>query len=137
MGWRDMIVRSQPAVHPAKDRERNTVDTPASSLSHAEQKATDTNVVTSVAHHARPLTPFPPLLPGWFVVYRGPDGRLCGGADDREHGTVQDCPWDGRAFTTVLLTNGHLLPLRAITNVRAGDTAWNVREHGYDGEGRG
>ena len=83
----------------------------------------------------------PPLMPGWLVVYYGADGHLCGGCDDRAHGTVQRCVWDHQAFT-VLLTDGQRLPLHMIRSVGKTDVAgeviaaWTVREHGYDGEGR-
>ena len=87
-----------------------------------------------------PDLPISPLQPGWLVAYRDREGRLCGGADDREHGTVQTCTWDGATWT-VTLTDGQTLPLRAILSVGETDTegrvvaAWTVRPHGYDGEG--
>ena len=31
--------------------------------------------------------------PGWLVVYRDQTGKLRGGADEREHGTVKECRW--------------------------------------------
>ena len=40
-------------------------------------------------------THVPPLQPGWLVVYRDRQGVLCGGPDDREHGTVDRCVWNG------------------------------------------
>lgn len=83
----------------------------------------------------------PPLSPGWLVVYRGADGLLCGGADDRDNGTMAACVWERGAWT-VRLTNGMALPLSVITAVGQTDAtgrlgvAWTVKEHGYDGSGR-
>jgi len=85
--------------------------------------------------------PAPPLGSGWLVVYFDTDRRLRGGYNDREHGTVQDCEWNGTAWT-VCLTDGQQLPLRAIRSVARTDAAgqvvvaWTVKDHGYDGEGR-
>ena len=77
------------------------------------------------------------------MAYRDREGRLRGGCDDRAHGTVQSCIWDGAAWT-VILTDRQQLPLTAIRSVgrtNAADdvvAAWTVREHGYDGnEGQG
>ena len=87
-------------------------------------------------------SPMPPLQPGWLVAYRNQGGTLCGGCDDRAHGTVHVCRWDGNGWT-VELTDGQRLTLSAIRSVgktdRAGQIvgAWTVREHGYDGEGPG
>lgn len=84
--------------------------------------------------------PAPPLQAGWLVCYRDRRGALCGGGDDRQHGTVQECRWDGKG-RTVHLTDGQRLPLTSIRAVgqtdKAGEivAAWTVREHGYDGEG--
>ena len=84
--------------------------------------------------------PVSPLQPGWLVVYRDRAGTLCGGCDERQHGTVQGCRWDGSAWT-VTLTDGQMLPLRAILSVGKTDAAgrvvaaWTARTHGYDGEG--
>ena len=81
-----------------------------------------------------------PLQPGWLVVYRDRRGTLCGGCVDREHGTVQECRWEGNGWT-VHLTDGQRLPLSLIRSVgqtdKAGQlvAAWTTREHGYDGEG--
>lgn len=86
-----------------------------------------------------------PLTPGWLVVYpsqiRDGNGHLplCGGCDDRLHGTVQDCAWDGTAWI-VVLTDGQRLPLWRILSVAKTDerghvlSAWTVREHGFDGK---
>lgn len=86
------------------------------------------------------ITPAPPLQPGWLVVYRDRRGTLCGGCDDRAHGTVRACQWQDHGWM-VSLTDGQSLPLSTIRSV--GQThesgqllaAWTVREHGYDGEG--
>jgi hypothetical protein len=86
------------------------------------------------------LPPAEPLQPGWIVCYRDRAGRLAGGCDDRQGGTVQSCTWDGSTWT-VRLTNVDTLPLRRILSVGKTDAtgrivaAWSVREHGYDGEG--
>ena len=84
--------------------------------------------------------PTPPLAPGWLVCYRDGRGILCGGCDDRQHGTVQECRWTGNGWT-LWLTDGERLPLSAIRSVGKTDSvgqvvsAWMVREHGYDGTG--
>lgn len=85
--------------------------------------------------------PVEPLQSGWLVCYRDRLGRLAGGCDDRQGGTVQSCTWDGGRWT-VLLTNGQSLPLALVRSVAKTDhtgrvlSAWTVREHGCDGEGR-
>ncbi len=82
----------------------------------------------------------PPIKAGWVVTYRDQAGRLCGGADDRAHGTVKECRWDARDWM-VCLTDGRQVPLSHIRAVGQTDeegricSAWTVREHGYDGEG--
>lgn len=82
----------------------------------------------------------PPVESGWLVTYRDQSGRLCGGADDRAHGTVQECQWDMGRWT-LCLTDGQLIPLSIIQAVASTHSdgriraAWNVREHGYDGHG--
>jgi len=87
-----------------------------------------------------PDPPVEPLQPGWLVAYRDRTGRLAGGADDRAHGTVAGCTWDGSAWT-VTLTDGQRLRLAAVLSVAKTDeagqvlAAWSVRQHGYDGEG--
>jgi hypothetical protein len=84
--------------------------------------------------------PISPIRPGWLVAYRDRRGVLCGGCDDRQHGTVDECRWDGKEWT-VHLTDGQRLPLFIIRSVGQTDcagrivAAWIVREHGYDGEG--
>lgn len=79
--------------------------------------------------------PTEPLQPGWLVTYRDRAGRLAGGCDDRERGTVEKCRWDGHGWT-VHLTDGQRLPLSIIRGVTKPDgTAWTTREHGHDGEG--
>jgi len=50
-----------------------------------------------------PLTlPESPLQYGWLIAYRDRQGRLRGGSDERERGTVQECRWDGRGWTIFL-----------------------------------
>lgn len=79
--------------------------------------------------------PTEPLQPGWLVVYRDRAGRLAGGCDDRERGTVEECRWSENGWT-VHLTDGQRLPLSIIRGVTTLDgAAWTTREHGYDGEG--
>lgn len=85
-------------------------------------------------------SPEPPICSGWLVTYRDRHGKLCGGSEDRAHGTVQECRWDGMSWT-VHLTDGQRLPLSLILAVGKTDSTgrilapWAVREHGYDGEG--
>jgi len=92
----------------------------------------------SQAATAEDTAPTPPLQPGWLVAYRNRAGVLCGGCDDREHGTVNVCQWDGTGWT-VELTDGQRLTLSAIRSVGKTDSAgqvvsaWTVRAHGYDG----
>lgn len=87
-------------------------------------------------------SPMPPLQPGWLVCYRDRRGVLCGGCDDRQHGTVDECRWDGKEWT-IHLTDGQRLPLFIIRSVGQTDcagrivAAWTVREHGYDGRRQG
>lgn len=87
-----------------------------------------------------PDPPAEPLQSGWLVAYRDHRGQLRGGCDEREAGTVAACQWDGRGWT-VLLTNKDTLRLSQIVSVGNTDqdgrivAAWNVRAHGYDGEG--
>jgi hypothetical protein len=82
--------------------------------------------------------PLTPLQPGWLVVYRDRRGALCGGCDDRTHGTVDACMWQDSAWM-VLLTDGQHLPIASIRSVGSTNAeghliaAWTVREHGYDG----
>lgn len=82
--------------------------------------------------------PIPPLCPGWLVAYRDQQWVLCGGCDDRAHGTVQECQRSAGAWT-VTLTDGQRLPIASIRSVaKTNDegelvAAWTVCEHGYDG----
>lgn len=82
--------------------------------------------------------PITPLQSGWLVVYRNREGKLCGGSDDRAHGTVSRCDWTPPGWT-LWLTDGQQIPLRSVTGVTrtnaAGDllAAWEVRTHGLDG----
>jgi hypothetical protein len=88
----------------------------------------------------RCVTPEPPLQAGWLVVYRDRQGRLRGGCNERECGTVRECRWDDSGWT-VILKNGEPLALGRILSVGKTDVngkliaAWTVREQGYDGEG--
>ncbi|MDC8450818.1 MAG: hypothetical protein LV473_21035 [Nitrospira sp.] len=83
-------------------------------------------------------SPIPPIKPGWLVTYRKRDGRLCGGSEDRAHGTVKACVWNGIGWD-VCLTDTQRMPLLAVRAVAKTDqagrilAAWSVREHGYDG----
>jgi len=84
--------------------------------------------------------PEAPVQPGWLVAYRDKDYRLRGGCDEREHGTVEACEWNGHTWT-VILTNGDQLPLVRIVSV--GEmvegrlvAAWTTRDCGYNGEGK-
>lgn len=85
-------------------------------------------------------SPEPPIQAGWLVVYRDRNGNLCGGCDDRTHGTVKVCRWIEQGWV-VMLTDGQQLPLTAIRSVGSINAegklyaAWTVREHGYDGHG--
>ncbi len=85
-------------------------------------------------------SPMVPILSGWLVTYRNSKGTLCGGAEDRAHGTVQECRWNAGRWT-VYLTDGHQVPMSLIRAVGQTDAngrlcaAWTVRDHGYDGMG--
>ena len=85
--------------------------------------------------------PSPPVLPGWLITYGDHAGRLYGGSDAREHGTVRECYWQAGRWT-VYLTDGQQVPLSLVRAVGQTDdsgrlcAAWTVREHGYDGKGR-
>ena len=79
--------------------------------------------------------PIAPIKPGWFVIYPNREGKLCGGFDEREHGTVLECRWEGTGWT-VHLTDGQRLSLSIIRGVgKPNGAGWTVKEHGYDGEG--
>ena len=86
--------------------------------------------------------PIPPLAPGWLVSYRDRTGALRGGCDDRAHGTVRECRWEGHGWS-IQLTDGQRLRLSAIRSVGKPDSvgqivsAWTVKEHGLDGTGGG
>lgn len=79
-----------------------------------------------------------PILPGWVVTYQDRGGKFCGGSEDKVHGTVKACHWEGGRWT-VCLTDGQHVPLSNIRAVGKTDeggrvlSAWTVREHGYDG----
>ncbi len=108
---------------------------PASWLPRSHKAASST-VSSKPAEH-----PAPPIQPGWLVAYRGPDGRLRGGGDDQDHGTVQSAELgpDGWAF---MMSDGKVIAGRAIVSVArvASDgpvvAAWTVQHHGFDGDGR-
>lgn len=82
----------------------------------------------------------PPIKAGWLVAYRDCMGKLCGGTDDRQRGTVSLCQREAGSWT-VVLTDGQRLPLSAIRAVTATYPdgrirgCWEVRKHGYDGDG--
>jgi hypothetical protein len=82
--------------------------------------------------------PQPPLRPGWLVVYQDSHGRLRGGCDERDAGTVLACRWNGQSWV-VQLTCGEALPISMVRAVSQTDAngnvtaAWTVREHGVDG----
>jgi|CXWL01.1.fsa_nt_gi hypothetical protein len=98
--------------------------------------------VIGVSAKITPSDENPPLQPGWLVVYRDRQGVLCGGCDDRQRGTVDDCQWEEKGWT-VHLMDGQRLPLSIIRSVGQTDdvgrivAAWTVREHGYDGRREG
>ena len=82
----------------------------------------------------------PPLKPGWLVVYRDQIGKLRGGTDERDHGTVKECRWQGGGWVLVLTSGEHpsLSSIRAVGQTNAEGrllAAWTVREHGLDGLG--
>ena len=156
MGWRDLIVTTQarpnlsalPMTRHIEDIENiGPRYTNKSSLS--IEKSPQNSIPTKPSSiSSKPISPervlnapTAPLQPGWLVVYRNSSGSLCGGADDRLHGTVDRCLWDGTTWMLVL-TDGQRLSLRAITSVGKTDTsgrvvaAWDVRGHGLNGEGR-
>ncbi len=113
-------VTEPPLVSPSWKRE--TVEAPLS---------------TEAIPGAKP--PASPIKPGWLVAYRGPGGKLRGGCDDREHGTVQTGERREAAWTFTL-TDGTVLPARAIVSVAQVAqngrivAAWTVRNFGLDGE---
>lgn len=82
----------------------------------------------------------PPLKVGWLVTYKDRQGRLRGGCDEREAGTVAGCEWTGSGWIIHLL-NGTTILLKSVTSVGKTDAAgkviaaWTTREHGFDGEG--
>jgi hypothetical protein len=147
MGWRDFIVSSQSrsSTTPLKDHSVGFVDFVSryekkNSL-YIENSSHNSIPPNASTKHTEPIpakvvnSPFPPLQPNWLVVYH--DRRvLRGGCDDREHGTVQYCEWDGTAWT-VCLTDGQRLPLHAVRSVAQTNdrgevvAAWTVREHGF------
>ena len=156
MGWRDLIVTSQQReIRPAKPSKGHIEDIEdfglkyknksSFSLNKSPQNSIPTNPSSisskPISPECVPNAPTAPLQPGWLVVYRNSSGRLCGGADDRLHGTVDKCLWNGTAWA-LILTDRQRLPLRAITSVGKTDiggrvvAAWDVRGHGLNGEGQ-
>ena len=75
------------------------------------------------------------------MVYRDRAGRLRGGDDERDHGTVARLEWVTGSWT-VWLTNGESLPLsrvRAVSQTNGEGqivAAWDVLGCGIDGHGR-
>ena len=176
MGWRDLIVTSQPA----RPESNNIVDSgdigarmlpsaphsvplaqphiediglryskKSSSSLYSSPQQLISRKTSPISSKPPPPSPealgteaalTPPLQSGWLVAYRDAHGRLCGGADDRAHGTVERCAWSDSTWT-VVLTDGPRLPLSMIRSVGRTDAtgqivaAWTVREHGYDGDG--
>ena len=117
----------------ARAKQLREADAPTS-LSAEEKRSYSTDAEQADAG------PTPPLQPSWLVCYRDRRGVLCGGCDDRAHGTVKECRWDGNGWI-VQLTDGQWLPLSSIRSVGQTEStgqivsAWTVREHGYTGEG--
>ena len=112
---------------------------PITALSHEIGSATNATLTRPQVEALIELgSPIPPLQPDWLVAYRDRHWALCGGCDDRQHGTVKECQWDGMAWS-VLLTDGQRLPLTSVRSVGQTDSkgkvvaAWSVLEHGYDG----
>jgi len=162
MGWRDLIVTSQPRLNAPPQPTRGNFEDIGNielkyenksslSLENSPQNSIPPNAssISSKPSTSASLDPVEssgptaPLTSGWLVAYRDQHGILRGGCDDRAHGTVQDCTWDGVAWT-VILTDRQQLPLTAICSVGRTNpvgevlAAWTVRGHGYDGnKGRG
>ena len=84
--------------------------------------------------------PTAPLQVGWLIVFRERGGRLRGGGDEREYGTVTGCSWNGQTWVVTVL-NGMTVALSCITSVAKTNSegqvvaAWAVKQHGYDGAG--
>ena len=103
--------------------------------------------ITAEAPTLSPVAPIAPPAPtwplpaGWLVMYRDRSGRLRGGSDERQCGTVTACRWDGRAWRVTVRT-GTRVPLSRITSVGQTNSegqvvaSWTIREQGHDGEGR-
>lgn len=143
-GGRNCFEKSAPSEQGTPGHPRSTGERVQSQPAHTLEVH---NVVTN-----RETSPFPrgrekgqgpiigpPILPGWLVAYRGPDGKLRGGCDDREHGTVETGERREAAWTFTL-TDGRVLPARAIVSVAQVAqngrivAAWTVRNFGLDGE---
>lgn len=80
--------------------------------------------------YGRAEKPLTPILPGCVVAYRDRQGRLCGGSDDRAHGTVKECRWDGIGWT-VHLTDGQQMPLSLIRAVGKTDYTGPTGTEGF------
>ena len=80
----------------------------------------------------------PPLGSGWLVVYRDRTGTLRGGTDERDHGTVKECRWNGAGWLVALASGAtlSLSSIRAVGQINEEGrllAAWTVRDHGFDG----
>jgi hypothetical protein len=163
-GWRDLIVTSKTCregnfedIEDFGPRYGNKSslsieDSPQNSKQQKTSPISSEPILAATTKELPPSTPaevgqtthepLPPLSPGWLVAYRDLAGRLCGGCDDRERGTVACCEWDGWTWR-IALTNGDALPIRQVVSVGKTDgegrlvAAWSTREHGFDGEGIG
>ena len=148
MGWRYIIlepeaVRSYPQKeqkeqnHPPEvsfadiaDIADSSEGVPSTSIEPVEAVALPSPVTIS--------QPIPPIRPGWLVTYRDAGGRVRGGCDERDHGTVAAMAYSLSGWT-VTLTDGTRLPLSVVRAVAQTDStgqvveAWLVRAHGVDG----
>lgn len=155
MGWRDLIVSSKPCTGvPGKPAEGHSVyfvgfvskyDLERSlSIQDSLQDSTPSKAPTK---YTKPTlatdevtAPIAPLQPGWLVAYSDPQGRLRGGCDERDHGTIAKMTW-GHGSWTVCLVSGEALPLARVRSVAKTDNegrviaAWTTRDHGFNGDG--
>jgi hypothetical protein len=75
-----------------------------------------------------------------LVAYRGGDGKLHGGYDDPQHGTVRSRQY-GSSGQTFTLTDGAVISAKSVVSVGNVDSegrviaAWTVRRWGLDGLG--
>lgn len=156
MGWRDLIVSSKPCEgapdKPAEGHFVYFVDSVSkyqnkSSLSIEDSARNSTSSNPSTEYTEPPLanvegdSPIAPIRPGWLVAYRDPQGRLRGGSDERDQGTVAKVTWVHGSWT-VWLTNGQALSLSMVRSVGKTNaegrviTAWTTRDCGYNGENK-